>query len=110
MFGKHTKGLSSVQEAKPGAFRYRSEDRLRPHSKLEASLCSIARPYLKRTLFKAKHQAGKLAQRLSVLADVFIKIKRGGYVLWRCGGMGCLGGPMLRHPFSLRDQPHNSTV
>jgi hypothetical protein len=36
----------------------------------------------------------------------FIKIKKeyGGCVV-RCGGRGCLRGPMLRHPFPLRDQP-----
>lgn len=37
---------------------------------------------------------------LSTITDVFIKRKiEEGYVLWRCGGRGCLGGPMLRHPF-----------
>jgi hypothetical protein len=28
-----------------------------------------------------------------------------GGVVW-CGGRGCLWGPMLRHSFSLRYQPH----
>ena len=31
------------------------------------------------------------------------------YVLWRvvrCGGRGCLSGPMLRHLFPVRDQTH----
>jgi hypothetical protein len=26
----------------------------------------------------------------------------------RCEGRECLCGPMLRHPFPLRDQPHES--
>jgi hypothetical protein len=43
---------------------------------------------------------------------VFIKeIKErsvfGGGVV-RCGGRGHLRGPMLRHPFPLRDQPQDS--
>jgi hypothetical protein len=33
----------------------------------------------------------------------------GGGVV-RYGGMGCLSGPMLRHPFPLRDQAHNSII
>jgi hypothetical protein len=44
--------------------------------------------------------------------DVFIKRERekGGYVLWRYGGRGCLSGPMPRRPFPLRDRPHGSIV
>ena len=41
------------------------------------------------------------------------KIKRrgifGGCVV-RSGGRRCLSGPMLRHPFPLRDQPHDGIV
>jgi hypothetical protein len=33
----------------------------------------------------------------------------GGCVV-RYGGRGCLGGPMLRHPFPLRDQPQDGIV
>jgi hypothetical protein len=32
----------------------------------------------------------------------------GGVVRYR--GRGCLSGPMPRHPFPLRDRPHNGTV
>jgi hypothetical protein len=28
----------------------------------------------------------------------------------RCGGRGCLSRPMLRHPFPVKDQPHNDIV
>jgi hypothetical protein len=46
--------------------------------------------------------------------DVFIKRQREGeYVLWgvvRYGGRGCLSGSMQRHPFPLRDQPHDHLV
>jgi hypothetical protein len=31
-------------------------------------------------------------------------------VLVRYGERGCLGGPMPRHPFPLRDQPHDGIV
>jgi hypothetical protein len=31
----------------------------------------------------------------------------GGCVV-RCGGRGCLCGPMLRHPLPLRDQPQDN--
>ena len=48
------------------------------------------------------------------VGDVFVKTQRGrGYVLWgvvRYGGRGCLSVPMSRHPFPLRDQPHDSIV
>jgi hypothetical protein len=41
-----------------------------------------------------------------IMNDVLKKIERGGgYVLWRCGGRGCLCRSMPRHPFPLRDQP-----
>jgi hypothetical protein len=33
----------------------------------------------------------------------------GGCIV-RCGGRGCLSGPMLRHPFPLRDQPYDNIV
>jgi hypothetical protein len=33
----------------------------------------------------------------------------GGGVV-RCGGRECLHGPMLRHPFPLRDQSQNDVV
>ena len=48
------------------------------------------------------------------LTNVFIKRQKerevfyGGVV--RYGGRGCLSGPMLRHPFLLRDQPDNGVV
>jgi hypothetical protein len=45
---------------------------------------------------------------------VFIKIKERenmfGECIVRYGGRGCLRGPMLRHPFPLRDQPQDSIV
>jgi hypothetical protein len=45
---------------------------------------------------------------------VYYKKVRGrnmfGGCVARYGGRGCLQGPMLRHPFSLRNQPHNVVV
>ena len=49
-----------------------------------------------------------------VVVVFYKKIKRenmfGGGGVVRCGGRGCLRRPMLRHPFPLRDQPHDGIV
>ena len=54
----------------------------------------------------------KLLAKMASDTVVFYKKRKrqkeefGGCVV-RCGGRGCLGGPMLRHPFPLNYQPYN---
>lgn len=66
-------------------------------------------------LLPLSHLSGPDRQKFcSTNGCVYKKVKREGICFGGCvvrsGGKGCLCGSMLRHPFSLRDQPQDSIV